>query len=345
MFRWNGTLIIVLLCFLKCSNGWGLPNNRRSYTKEDEIYKTLDDNLSKYIFAERQSSNDVEVDTDELKKRLADLPKNDELFEGDMVMDNRLRDAVLGVSKKSVVIGEGIKWPNGILYYEVDPNFDPKGRELLRKTIKEFHERTCIRFEKRKDEPNYVVYTSREDVCSSNIGMIGGRQEIHIGIHCMVVGTVIHETMHALGFIHEHSRPDRDDYIDVKWENIKKDEWSNFNKYTFHDVSNEKVEYNFASVMHYRNDAFTKNGKDTLVAKGEEDLKFGQRMKFSIGDVKGINNFYNCVKYQDQPNYTNLFKDYSGQKDQRLRAAKRDKLRRLLKDRIFDLKQNNPYYQ
>ena len=59
-----------------------------------------------------------------MKKELANLPENGQLFEGDMVMDSRLRDAVLGRSKKAV-IKEYRRWANGVLVYDVDPNFLP----------------------------------------------------------------------------------------------------------------------------------------------------------------------------------------------------------------------------
>ena len=49
-------------------------------------------------------------------------------------------------------------------------------------------------------------------------------------------GTYEHEIMHALGYIHEHSRPDRDDYLDVRMENIEKENAANFQKYKMDEV-------------------------------------------------------------------------------------------------------------
>lgn len=56
--------------------------------------------------------------------------------------------------------------------------------------------------------------------CHSKIGHQGGAQEVSIGSGCDTKGVVMHELLHALGFWHEHSRYDRDNYIVVHTDNV-----------------------------------------------------------------------------------------------------------------------------
>lgn len=48
-----------------------------------------------------------------------------------------------------------------------------------------------------------------------------GPQAISIGKNCDKFGIVVHELGHVVGFWHEHTRPDRDQYVDIFYRNIQ----------------------------------------------------------------------------------------------------------------------------
>ena len=52
--------------------------------------------------------------------------------------------------------------------------------------------------------------------CCSAVGRLGGRQVLSLSVFgCVEFSIVVHEIGHAVGFWHEHSRPDRDDHVNV----------------------------------------------------------------------------------------------------------------------------------
>ena len=84
--------------------------------------------------------------------------------------------------------------------------------------------------------------------------------------------TVTHELLHMLGFIHEHMRPDRDDFITIHKENIvagmeKNFERRNYSRADFFsegDVDHMNTPYDVSSLLHYGPQQFSKNGENVL---------------------------------------------------------------------------------
>ena len=63
--------------------------------------------------------------------------------------------------------------------------------------------------------------------CGTGLGRVrprGFQGDVHtlkLGKGCVDKGTVIHELMHAIGFEHEHQRPDRDQYVTIHTDNVQ----------------------------------------------------------------------------------------------------------------------------
>ena len=76
----------------------------------------------------------------------------------------------------------------------------------------------------------YILFAKRQCGCCSYVGRQPGEmaQGLSIGFGCDKPGTVLHELGHAVGFWHEMSRPDRDDYIKINLENVNPGHESNF---------------------------------------------------------------------------------------------------------------------
>ena len=67
--------------------------------------------------------------------------------------------------------------------------------------------------------------------CSSPVGYYNRANRISLASGCWYKGIVMHEIAHSLGFYHEQSRPDRDQYVTINWGNISSGMLSNYNAY------------------------------------------------------------------------------------------------------------------
>ena len=198
-------------------------------------------------------------------------------------------------------------WPSARVPYVVSRRYSERDRAVLAAAVRGYHERTCLRFEPKNATDTNFIYIYPGNGCASQVGRGGGMQFVSLGIGCVYVGIVQHELMHVAGFWHEHSRFDRDQYIEIRWDNIEPGMEYNFDKYSWDDIQDLGVQYDLGSVMHYAPNAFAKGYGPTIVPKSSSALVMGQRKGFSDIDVEKINRLYSCKAYVKSQNYTTRF--------------------------------------
>lgn len=186
------------------------------------------------------------------------------------------------------------RWTHGIVpYYIEEDDFDRSDIEVIKSGIKEYHNRTCLRFRPyNESDTDYVRIQGKSSGCWSMVGRHGKGQVLNLQVDgCVRHGVVVHELMHALGFYHQQSAANRDEWVVIHWENIKPGKEHNFEKYDRDVVTDFGFTYDYSSVMHYSAHAFSSNGEATIEPK-VEDVKIGQRDGLSKIDVAKLQAMY-----------------------------------------------------
>ena len=201
-----------------------------------------------------------------------------------------------GIDKASQIESFGITrsgqrylWPLGIIPYTIDQNLPNQAR--VSDAIAHWEERSNFRFVKLNSNnadqyPDFITFRPARG-CSSRVGRAGGQQFINLGPNC-TKGNTIHEIGHAIGLWHEQSREDRDEFVEVKLENVIDRARHNFNQHIMD--GDDRGDYDYGSIMHYPSHAFSKNGQPTIVPKDGSPI--GQRDRLSDRDVAAVHEAY-----------------------------------------------------
>lgn len=208
------------------------------------------------------------------------------------------------ISTQAAIFMERDKWPGGRIPYVIGKEF-VNHTNLILDAMKEFHKHTCIRFVPKTNQDKQYIRIVREvqQGCNSHVGRIQpdpkrGGQRVNFGKNCLHKGVIMHELLHAVGFGHEMGRFDRDNYICIEWQNIEPKFRS---AYAIaggkHGVPRRRniFNYDYDSIMHYSDTAFSSNGNVTIITKDASKQKtIGRKKGFSPNDIKKINKLYGC---------------------------------------------------
>ena len=134
--------------------------------------------------------------------------------------------------------------------------------------------------------------------CDSFVGKLNMERSQIVNLDrtmCLNKAIILHTLLHALGFDHEHNRPDRDDWVEFNFKNIGlAGSDSDFRKVDPEKYVDLGTPYDYQSIMHYHSYAFAINQSlPTMKAlKAPFEIKINENL--SDIDIQEIRTLYSC---------------------------------------------------
>ncbi len=181
-------------------------------------------------------------------------------------------------------------WRDREIPYAIDA--DLPNPERVERAIKYYMEHTPVVFTPYQGQEDAILFQRGKEHCYSLLGKTGGLQPIKLADDCGVT-EILHEVMHALGFIHEHSRTDRDNFLEVVWDNVDPEFKQQFSVVSPAQMGPVKgTPFDLHSIMLYPSTLFAKKPGDITLRSRTTEPIAPVTERLSEGDLERLNTQY-----------------------------------------------------
>jgi len=209
-------------------------------------------------------------------------------------------------NKGSVTAKESLLWDKAIVPYVIQGTIYLEGggqivginreedKEKIRAALSELSKETGILFPEYETESE--LYAAHKDgvkiiagwkYSTSFLGRQGRIQTITLGL-TLEKSVIQHEFMHTLGFNHEFTREDRDEYVDIHWENIPE---RMHRQFEIKENSKDCEGFDINSIMMYG--SFNVQKDSTKIEMTLKDgSTFERKTTLSEGDISSVKSLY-----------------------------------------------------